>query len=485
MATFQILNFGCRASQADGAAIKKQLLESGLQEVKDVAASEVAILNTCTVTGRADAEVRQLVRRIHRANPRCRILITGCYAQRSPSEIAQLGGVTWVVGNSHKHVVANLISSNLRQESGVGTQKSGVRNQKSEAEGQTELVQIRQLEAIRTISDSPADCFPAPTARPGALQQPLVLVGEISEEFHYAPVFPDDRTRPTLKVQDGCNARCSFCVIPFVRGRSRSLAPAKVLEQVRELERSGYKEIVLSGINLGSYGRDLDRRITFLSLLERLLNETAIARLRISSIEPMDVTPSLIKLAAGKARLAQHFHIPLQSGCSRILRLMNRRYWPSQYAERILAIREQIPNAGIGADVMVGFPGETDPDHAASAAFIESLPFTYLHIFPYSARPQTPAAAASQQVNGRVAHKRANEIRALLARKRHAFLQAQVGCTLSALTLDESQGGERVSLSSNYLKIVLAGSNLLPNTLVDVQIGRVHEGLLFGFADQR
>jgi threonylcarbamoyladenosine tRNA methylthiotransferase MtaB len=274
-------------------------------------------------------------------------------------------------------------------------------------------------------------------------------------------------------------------VIPFVRGRSRSLAPAKVLEQVRELERSGYKEIVLSGINLGSYGRDLDRRITFLSLLERLLNETAIARLRISSIEPMDVTPSLIKLAAGKARLAQHFHIPLQSGCSRILRLMNRRYWPSQYAERILAIREQIPNAGIGADVMVGFPGETDPDHAASAAFIESLPFTYLHIFPYSARPQTPAAAASQQVNGRVAHERANEIRALLARKRHAFLQAQVGCTLSALTLDESQGGERVSLSSNYLKIVLAGSNLLPNTLVDVQIGRVHEGLLFGFADQR
>jgi threonylcarbamoyladenosine tRNA methylthiotransferase MtaB len=199
----------------------------------------------------------------------------------------------------------------------------------------------------------------------------------------------------------------------------------------------------------------------------------------------MDVTPSLIKLAAGEARLAQHFHIPLQSGCSRILRLMNRRYWPSQYAERILAIREQIPNAGIGADVMVGFPGETDPDHAASAAFIESLPFTYLHIFPYSARPQTPAAAASQQVNGRVAHERANEIRTLLARKRQAFLQAQVGCTLSALTLDESQGGERVSLSSNYLKIVLAGSNLLPNTLVDVQIGRVQEGLLFGFADQR
>jgi threonylcarbamoyladenosine tRNA methylthiotransferase MtaB len=162
---------------------------------------------------------------------------------------------------------------------------------------------------------------------------------------------------------------------------------------------------------------------------------------------------------------------------------MNRRYWPSQYAERILAIRDQIPNAGIGADVMVGFPGETDQDHAASAAFIESLPFTYLHIFPYSARPQTPAAASPQQVNGRVAHERAQEIRTLLAPKRQTFLRAQVGRKLSALTLDESQGGERVALSSNYLKIVLPGSNPPPNTLTDFQIGRVHQGLLFGFAD--
>jgi threonylcarbamoyladenosine tRNA methylthiotransferase MtaB len=195
----------------------------------------------------------------------------------------------------------------------------------------------------------------------------------------------------------------------------------------------------------------------------------------------MDVSPALIRLVAEEPRLAQHFHIPLQSGCSRILRLMNRRYWPSQYAERILAIRERIPNAGLGADVMVGFPGETDQDHAASARFIESLPFTYLHIFPYSARPRTPAAASPQQVNGRVVRERAQEIRALLAPKRHSFLQAQVGCKLSALTLDDSEANARVALSSNYLKIVLPGSNLPPNTLLDMQVGRVHEGLLFGF----
>jgi threonylcarbamoyladenosine tRNA methylthiotransferase MtaB len=211
------------------------------------------------------------------------------------------------------------------------------------------------------------------------------------------------------------------------------------------------------------------------------LEKTAIARLRISSIEPMDVSPALIRLVAEEPRMAQHLHIPLQSGCSRILRLMNRRYWPSQYAERILAIRERIPNAGIGADVMVGFPGETDQEHAASAAFIESLPFTYLHIFPYSARPHTPAAASPNQVNGRVARERAQEIRALLTRKRQSFLQAQVGRKLSAVTLDESEPSGRVALSSNYLKIVLPGSNLPPNTLLDIQVGRVHEGLLFGF----
>ena len=481
MPTFQVLNFGCRASQADGAAIKRQLLESGLQEVEDIAASQVAILNTCTVTARADAEVRQLVRRIHRANPLCRILVTGCYAQRSPAEIAQLGGVAWVVGNSHKHLIADLLRASLHQELGVRSQKSEVRSQKSRAGGQTQLVQIQRLEGTPGAFNEAVDDFAAATAQPATPQRQTVLVGEITEEFHFAPVFPDDRTRPTLKIQDGCNARCSFCVIPSVRGRSRSLAPEKVIEQVHELERSGYKEIVLSGINLGSYGRDIDRSITFLSLLERLLEETAIARLRISSIEPMDVSLALIRLVAEEPRMAQHFHIPLQSGCSRILRLMNRRYWPAQYAERILAIRERIPNAGIGADVMVGFPGETDQDHAASLAFVESLPFTYLHIFPYSARPHTPAAASPHQVNARLARERAQEIRALLTRKRQTFLQAQIGRKLSAVTLDESETNARVALSSNYLKIVLPGSNLPPNALLDIQVGRVHEGLLFGF----
>ena len=493
MATFHILNFGCRASQADGAALKQQLLQAGLQEVSCVEESAVAILNTCTVTASADAEVRQFVRRIHRRNPQCRILVTGCYAQRAPKEIAQLEGVGWVVGNSHKHLVGALLAPDRAKES--DDQVSGRSGEQQERANFTavyssqfvkSLVQIRnsiQSDKGGVTSDKEAVRSPNHQAtRPP--DSPQVLVGEITEEFHFAPVFADDRTRPTLKIQDGCDARCSFCVIPSVRGQSRSLPPEKVLEQVKQLVDAGYQEVVLSGINLGGYGRDLDRRINFLGMVERILSETSIARIRISSIEPMDTSPALIRLVATEPRMAQHFHVPLQSGCDRILRLMNRRYWTRHYAERLLAIREQIPNAAIGADVMVGFPGETDQDHAASLRFIESLPHTYLHIFPFSARPGTPAATSAGQVNGRVAHERSQEIRAVITAKRQAFIAKQVGHRTPALTLVEHDAGAPVALTTNYLKVVLPGCDVPPNRLVNVLIGRVTDGQLFGYAEE-
>jgi threonylcarbamoyladenosine tRNA methylthiotransferase MtaB len=477
MATFHILNFGCRASQADGAALKQQLLHAGLQEAASVEESAVAVLNTCTVTASADAEVRQFVRRIHRRNPRCRILVTGCYAQRAPEEIAKLEGVAWVVGNSHKHLVSTILAPKPTERSGDGEigrsgeqQEDNLPIAASRSRTGMPLVQIQGDSSLST---------PDPGHRTSDSAE--VFVGEITEEFHFAPVFPDDRTRPTLKIQDGCDARCSFCVIPSVRGPSRSLEPEKVLEQVRQLESAGYQEVVLSGINLGGYGRDLDRRINFLGMVERILSETSIARIRISSIEPMDVGPALIRLVATEPRMAQHFHIPLQSGCNRILRLMNRRYWTRQYAERLLAIHEQIPNAALGADVMVGFPGETAEDHAASLRFIESLPYTYLHIFPFSARPGTWASTSAGQVNGRVARERSQEIRAVITAKRQAFLAAQIGQSLPALTLDEAEEGARVALTTNYLKVALPGLEVPPNRLVDVSIGRVTSGKLFGY----
>ncbi len=452
MSTFHLINFGCRASHADGAAVKRQLMARGFSEA-DAEASEVAVLNTCTVTAAADAEVRQVIRRIHRSNPQCKILVTGCYAQRAADEIAALPGVTWVVGNSHKHTLVNILTGNPN----TFTASEGL-----------------------SFHDGPQDGGTPSAEMETAPEQPLVLVGEIGDTFHFAPVFCDDRTRPTLKVQDGCNARCSFCIIPQVRGESRSMKPDKVIEQVRELEQNGYKEIVLSGINLGSYGRDLGRSINFLGLVERVLSETGIPRIRISSIEPMDVGPELIALVATDPRMAHHFHVPLQSGSNRILRMMNRRYWTTQYAERILAIRERMPNCGIGADVMAGFPGETEADHAESLRFIESLPFTYLHIFPYSARPGTPAAASIEQVDGRRIHERVRELKSLITAKRDRFLQAQIGQRLSALVLHKVQDGAPAALSSNYLQISLPGSEVVSNTLLDVAIGRVHGSGLVG-----
>jgi len=493
MATFHLLNFGCRASQADGAALKRQLLEAGLEEVASAVESQVAVLNTCTVTATADAEVRQIVRRIHRANPQCRILVTGCYAQRAPQEIAQLPGVAWVVGNSHRHVIAVLLTA--RQESEVRSQKSEVRDQETEAgrvgrearstKGETRRSSIDNRQSATPPSRSGVDNPPASDQPGQAGPEPraAVLVGEIGEDFHFAPVFPDDHTRPTLKIQDGCNARCAFCVIPRVRGRSRSLAPEKVIEQIRDLERSGYQEIVLSGINLGSYGKDFDRRRTLLGLLERILAETSMARVRLSSIEVTDVTPELIRLVAREPRLAQHFHVPLQSGCDRILRLMNRRYWAAQYAECLRAIHEQIPHCGIGADVMVGFPGETEDDHRANLRFIASLPFTYLHVFPYSARPGTPAAARPGQLNGRVIRERGQEMRALMAEKRQAFLADQINRTLSVLTLADTLAEARLALSSNYLKVALPFSAVPANVLLEVRAGRVENEILYAYPE--
>jgi threonylcarbamoyladenosine tRNA methylthiotransferase MtaB len=472
MATFHLLNFGCRASQADGAALKRQLREAGWEEAARAEQSQIAVLNTCTVTATADAEVRQMIRRIHRANPRCQILVTGCYAQRAPEEIAQLPGVAWVVGNSHKHLIAEVLSKR---------EEPGVRSQKPEDAGEHALVQIGERRVITAASNAAGEDSGRGDYGVSAEGLPQLLVGEIGEEFHFAPIFPDDCTRPTLKVQDGCNARCAFCIIPKVRGRSRSLAPEKVVEQVRWLDESGYKEVVLSGINLGSYGKDFDRRITLLGLLKRILAETSIARVRLSSIEAMDIGPQLVHMVAAETRLAQHFHIPLQSGSDRILRLMNRRYRAAHYAERIQAIHEQIPHCGIGADVMVGFPGETELDHQTSLRFIASLPFTYLHVFPYSARPGTPAAARPDQLNGRVIHERGREVRRVMAQNRRAFLEAQIGRTLSVLTLDEAHADMRVALSSNYLKVVLPFSDLPPNTLLDASVGRVAEGLLYAY----
>jgi len=311
-----------------------------------------------------------------------------------------------------------------------------------------------------------------------------ILTGNIFDrtEFLSAPVLGGEgnHTRPTLKIQDGCDSRCSYCVIPFVRGKSRSLPPETVLSEIRCLSESGFREIVLSGINLGTYGRDLSPRVGFESLLRRILGETLVERLRISSIEPLDVTQDLIDLFAGTERIAQHFHMPLQSASNRILAAMHRWYRAEHYARRVELIHERLPHAAIGADVITSFPGESEEDHAATIDFIESLPFTYLHVFSFSKRPGTKAATLANAVPGATIKRRARELRALAEKKSAAFRQSQLDRTLRVLTLRREDSTEGMShdttpaLSTNYLKLHLRGifpANLWLNVIVSGESG--------------
>jgi len=298
MPSFYIEQFGCRATQADGAALERQLLERGCLSALQPRDADIVVVNTCTVTAAADAQARDAIRKLHAANPGVRVIVTGCYAQRAPEELRVLPGVAWVVGNSHKPQIPELVEGLARREAA------------SIAEG---FVPASSLLPVQNL------------ATPGPAQ---ILTGNIFEHnmLLSSPVLGGEgnHTRPTLKIQDGCDSRCSFCVIPFVRGSSRSLPPDTVIREIRKLSESGFREIVLSGINLGRYGRDLSPRVEFDDLLRRILEETLLERVRISSIEPLDVTRDLVELFASTERIAQHFHLPLQSGCDRLLAAMHR-----------------------------------------------------------------------------------------------------------------------------------------------------------------
>jgi threonylcarbamoyladenosine tRNA methylthiotransferase MtaB len=302
-----------------------------------------------------------------------------------------------------------------------------------------------------------------------------ILTGDIFEHraMLATPVIGGEgnHTRPVVKIQDGCNSRCAYCVIPFVRGRSRSLPLAQVIQEIARLTASGYREIVLSGINLGTYGRDLSPRVELIDLLQRILGATAVERLRISSIEPMDVTQELIALFASNGRMAQHFHMPLQSGCDRVLAAMHRWYRAEHYARRVELIRERLPHAAIGADVIAGFPGETDGEHSETVAFIDRLPFSYLHVFSFSQRPGTQAADLSDQMPASIVKNRARELRALGQQKAQMFRRSQLGRILRVLTLRQHENSSETTpaISSNYMQMHVP-RKLRANNWIDVRI---------------
>jgi threonylcarbamoyladenosine tRNA methylthiotransferase MtaB len=449
MATFSLENFGCRATEADAAAMRRALRSAGWTMLDQHASSDVVVLNTCTVTSAADSQARDAVRKIHRANPAARILVTGCYAQRAPEDLAQLPGVSWVVGNSHQTEIPRLLRELFAPHSDAPSAVGSVASFSSAA---IDSRSARDFVPLATLETEPMSLARGPAK---------ILSGDIFAQttMQVRPLegIPADRTRPILKIQDGCNNRCSYCVIPFVRGRSRSLPPAEVLGEIEKLVAAGAKEIVLSGINLGSYGRDLAPRVELANLVRRILNETALEQLRFSSIEPQDITEDFVALVTASPRIAPHFHVPLQSGSDRILRAMHRWYRAAHYAERIQLIRSALPGAAIGADVIAGFPGETDEDFNATFDFIARLPFTYLHVFSFSARPGTKAADLGALVSLAVTRDRARALRTVGQQKATAFRELQARRTLRALTL--ARGGDTwtEALTGNYLKVRVEG----------------------------
>ncbi|MFY9742384.1 MAG: tRNA (N(6)-L-threonylcarbamoyladenosine(37)-C(2))-methylthiotransferase MtaB [Candidatus Sulfotelmatobacter sp.] len=471
MATFHVENFGCRATQADGAALERQFESRGLARAT-TADADLVILNTCTVTNAADQDARAAIRRVRRKNPNAKIIVTGCYAQRAPQEIAAMPGVSAVIGNSHKHELARLVLQNVSAPEQAG----------------------EFLLPISALSEK----------WQGAVAN-SIFVSDIfaHTELLAAPVFESgnahsgDRTRPNLKVQDGCNNRCSFCVIPSVRGKSRSLPLERVIAEMNTLVAAGYKELVVSGINLGRWGRDLmwgvrPRELKgarsnipqpFVELVRAILAETKLEKLRISSVEPMDWTDDLISLVASSPRMAKHAHVPLQSGSDAVLRRMQRRYRPWHYREKIEKIHAAMPTAAIGADVMVGFPGETDAEFECTRQLIEELPFTYLHVFTYSPRPGTAAAAMPKQVPVHVARERNKILRDLADAKKLAFMSSFVGKQLDAITLSSvyntPDGEHTEALTDNYQKLHLRG-RLAPNHWIAAQISAVQDGVLHG-----
>ena len=510
---YYVENFGCRATQADGATLERQFEERGFSRASTSAQAAIVVLNTCTVTAAADRDARAAIRRIQRQNPGASIVVTGCYAQRAPQEIAALKGVTHVIGNSHKHRLAEIA---LLKD--------------SEAPAAGAFVPISELVPF--------------SQRPTTDDQRPIFVSDIfaHTELLAAPVFDaaNERTRPNLKIQDGCDNRCSFCVIPYVRGQSRSLAAERIIREVNALVDSGYREVVLSGINLGRWGRDLDvgpqtselsrhaqsaggvptldvrglrSKVGGLaSLIRTILSESSIEKLRISSVEPMDWTDDLISLIATSPRIAKHAHVPMQSASDAVLRRMHRKYRPWHYREKIEKIHAAMPDAAIGADVMVGFPGETDAEFEATRRMIEDLPFTYLHVFTYSARPGTTAAAMPNQVPLHTARERNRVLREMASVKKLGFMRSFIGKEIEAITLKREcgigaspgdhlshchseqsatatkRGGDQRGISSsrytealtdNYLKLRFKG-NHQPNRWLRARVEAVDAGALVG-----
>ncbi len=428
---YSITTLGCKVNQAESEQLAARLKAMGLRESgrgPEGCSADICIINTCTVTQKASMQSRQAIRRSIRMNPKARIIVTGCYAQMQPEVIQAIEGVSDVVGHHEKSQIPDLI----------------------------------EIPANRPNASPPS----ASTFDPFMVEAANTT-----------------RTRPVLKIQDGCNAFCTYCIVPYSRGRSRSMPVGAVLDAVQQVRAAGKHEIVLSGIHLGCYGKELQPPTSLTALLDHILKTTSIERIRLSSIEPGELKPAIINQVAASKRLCHHFHIPLQSGDDAILQKMGRPYTRSDFSRLIRQIHAALPDAAIGVDVLVGFPGESQAAFDNTVSLVEKLPVSYLHVFPFSPRPGTPAFTFPNQVSKQVIRKRCQYLRQMGQRKKIEFYQKFIYQTVAVLV--ESKRDPKTGLlkgfTSNYIPVLIQGEDALQNRLVDVSLVRVDaDGAMFG-----
>ena len=422
-ATVAFTTLGCRLNQADTQALQRALETRGFRTVDLEARPDVVVVNTCTVTARAELSDKRAIRRAARLSRDGRVVVTGCWAQTSPAEVAALGGVDLVVGNADKARLPELLAGLARA------------------------------------------------------RAPRIEVSDIAGARIEPPAAPakSERARAFLKVQDGCQHRCAFCVVPLARGASRSLAPAAVEAHARALVAAGHAEIVLTGVDLGHYGADLVPRTSLAALLARLVAIPGLRWLRLSSLLPAYFTGELLEIVTGSPVIAPHLHVPLQSGSDRVLRAMRRPYTAAMYRGLVERLAAAIPRLGLGADVIVGFPGETGDDFAATLALVEALPFSYLHVFPYSPRAGTEAAARPGRVQAAVAAERGRRLRDAAAARNLRFRAGMLGRVEDVLVLEarDRATGDLVGLTGNYMEVTFRGPDDLRRRVARVRVTAV------------
>jgi threonylcarbamoyladenosine tRNA methylthiotransferase MtaB len=502
---------GCRVNQADTQELQGRLEAGGCQTVPfdadaDLfdAAADVVVVNTCAVTARAEFSDRQLIRRAVRRHPNARIVVTGCWAQIDPDVIATIPGVDLVVGLADRDRLGVLID-------GLGRRSDpGEKTARPAPATQAPASQVWASPATLCTapgSPAPGDAVPgasatttpgttisAPVGAAGVSRSPRDDGGGVASRIHVTDVRAGasmepapfarvtGRSRAFLKIQDGCQHRCAFCIVPLARGPSRSRQPEAIIDQARALVEAGHPEIVLTGVDLGHYGVDLTPRMSLAALLQSLDRIRGLRWVRLSSVLPAYFTPDLLEAVVGLQVVAPHLHVPLQSGSDRVLRRMRRPYNTAIYARLVERLAEAIPGLGLGTDLIAGFPGETDADAAQTEAFVAALPFSYLHVFTYSDRKGTEAVRLSDHVPTRVIAERGRRLRGLGETKARAFRERVRGTSQEVLVLGtrDRRAGRLTGLTGNYVEVLFDGADSLMGRLVSVRITTVQRGTVEG-----